>query len=374
MICYRVNNQTFNNVYLAHYESYKSGKPVSLYCFDHEYDQLDWTKEPELSFQDLMSAHALHLREKYERLIFMWSGGTDSHTIYNVFKRNNIHIDEIIIKYFTDSENYPQYPESHVNWIKANHYDPTTEITAWNEYDTNLRSLFISNEDWIFNNVGDLYKFGQSTICSSTVEMVERKHNGHNWGIVVGVEKPHVLFENGNYYSFSYDRELRSLMGYHDHYEFFYLNPIIHLKQSHLAKRALKKLKNHGDSREWGRMHNGNRISGPLAYRAWSRSIGLDDELTIGSSYMQKKFNVRLNKIQLRPETSIEEFDLVNGDPVLLAQLKNQNPTAINYVKGLYNLRSDRGFYRFLNEQCLIEPDKVLNPKLIVSKPYNLGE
>ena len=81
MIHYLVNNKQFFNPYLARYESFKSGSPISFYCNDAENDLLDWTQEPPETFEKLMDQHAHNLRNKYERLVLAWSGGTDSHTI-----------------------------------------------------------------------------------------------------------------------------------------------------------------------------------------------------------------------------------------------------------------------------------------------------
>ena len=98
MIAYLVNGKSFNNIYLALYESFKTRLEIKFYCYDHEYDQHDWTIEPETSLDQLMSEFAWRLRNRYERLILLWSGGTDSHTIYNIFRTNQIPIDEIIVK------------------------------------------------------------------------------------------------------------------------------------------------------------------------------------------------------------------------------------------------------------------------------------
>jgi hypothetical protein len=40
-IYYCCNNQIFYNVYAANYESMKSAQPVTLYCYDDEYKELD---------------------------------------------------------------------------------------------------------------------------------------------------------------------------------------------------------------------------------------------------------------------------------------------------------------------------------------------
>lgn len=299
----------------------------------------------------------------------MWSGGTDSHTIYNVFQRNNIHIDEIIIRYESDKS---PYPEAHVKWLMENHRDPTTIITPINEYDTRIRGIVVNNEDWLLNNKGDLLRFGQSSVSNATIELCNRNHAGHRWGVVVGLEKPTVIFENGLWYAHQSDRVLRQAMG-HDQVECFFLEPIINLKQSHLAKNTLKQLYANGGKINWSD-HKENRRHGAIAYAAWAAAVGRHPELTFGMSQYQKRLHSQIMGSKLETINKITDFNPANGETALLNMLKAGDPTAINYVKGLYNLQSDAGFYAYLNEKALEEPDVVIRTKQIWSKRYCLGK
>ena len=371
-IYYICNNKIFYNVYSANYESMVSNDPIKLYCYDNEYSKLDWSQEPELSFDELMGIHARNLRNKYERLIFMWSGGTDSHTIYNIFKANNIHVDEIIVKHSDEAGGGYAYPTWHVDWLMKTHYDPTTKITVWNEYDTGIRGLVVDNDNWMIESKGDLLRLGQSSMSSATIELCERTHNGHNWGIVLGLEKPTVKFINGRYYSFQLDKFVRTVMG-HPNVECFYLDPMVNLKQSHLAKHALKKLagspsgpKNYGVSRE--------TRNDSVVYTAWAHAVGRHKELTIGSSFAQKTALQPIFGTQLSETASLEDFTHTTGEPILAEKLKLEDPVAINYARGLFNIRSDKKFYKFLNDQAFVEKDSILNLKDILTVPYDLGD
>jgi len=369
-IYYICNNKIFYNIYLAQYESMTSGNTVELYCHDREYDALDWTQEPEPTFDDIMSAHAVNLRNKYERLIFMWSGGTDSHTIYNIFKRNRIHVDEFIVKHTNQISGGDPYPDSHVDWLMKHHWDPTSKITTWGEYDLELRSHVVKDEDWIFQNKGDLLRLGQSSVSDLTVEHCERNHSGHRWGLVVGLEKPNVVFNNGCYYASQVDKFIRTAMG-HNNIECFYLDPMVNLKQSHLAKQALKLLQSRNHVRERG-THSQVRDS-PQEYTAWARAVGRHPELTFGASWVQKRLLSPMWNAKITPGADINEYD-ADGEPMLIAQLKLGNSVARNYVKGLYNIRADEKFFNFLNSNALKEQNTLLKLKEIYSKQYYLGD
>ena len=368
-IYYECNNKIFYNVYLAHHEAFTSGQPVKLYCYNTEYDKLDWTREPEMSFDDIMSAHALNLRAKYDRLIFMWSGGTDSHTIYNIFKKNNIHVDEFIVKHTNQVVGGDPYPDSHVHWLMNNHWDKTSKITTWNEYDYKIRGKVVNSEDWVFENKGDLLRLGQSSVSNATVEHCERNHNGHNWGLIVGLEKPKIIQQGTRFYSCQSDKFIRTAMG-HPNVECFYLDPVVNLAQSHLAKKTLKLLNKAGLE---NRSDYKNNRDTALGYKAWAQGVGRHNELTPGSSFVQKRLLSPMWNAEIRPGADIMEYDPA-GEPMLLAQLKLGNSVAINYVKGLYNLRAEEKFFNYLNQNVLEGENKLLHLKETVSKLYDLGE
>jgi hypothetical protein len=80
------------------YEAYiMAGKDWTKFKFifnDHIYDQYDWTIEPEEDIYELYRQRAIQLREKYDYLVLMYSGGIDSTTIFNTFLDHGIKLDE----------------------------------------------------------------------------------------------------------------------------------------------------------------------------------------------------------------------------------------------------------------------------------------
>ena len=368
MIHYLVNNKKFFNPYLARYESFKSRTPVEFYCNDAENDLLDWTQEPEQSFEELMDIHARNLRNKYERLVLCWSGGTDSHTIYNVFKRNGIRIDEIIIKYSKDIWNVN--PVDHVDWMMKNHWDSTTRITAYDEYDTSIRKPVLNNDEWLFQDIGNLYsKYYTSASGGPELNFLcERNHNGHNWGVVVGFEKPFVSQINGRWYSKQSDQILLAALG-QDRLECFYLDPIINLKQSHMAKRVLKQFKKAPTEPR----PNGHYSSNVDAYRLWATAVGRHNELSIGVSAAQKQAIIKIHNFKFNPDVGIDKMDTTYIEPGLLMNIKQQDSTALNFIQGWYNLASEKKFYAWLNIKCFERPNHILKFKTIWSKGYDLG-
>jgi hypothetical protein len=369
-IAYRVGSKYIYNIYPALMEAMTSGHKVEFYCKDSVYDQFDWTKEPEQSLDELMTAHALSLRSQYERLILLWSGGTDSHTIYNIFKRANIHIDEILIK---ASEHLEQYPDHHVTWMRANHWDSTTRITRYDQNDTQLRGLDCSDEDWVWKNKGDLLMFGMSTGAEGVKHVIERNHAGQHWTAIAGFEKPRLIYRQGRWWARHLDSPLRQTMSY-DHLHRFFLEPLINIKQNHLVKRAVKAHIEKNNlplydedwaEAKWPRTPNG--------YRAWATACGRHAELSNGASHLQKIRSDQYFSIDISREKSYTDL-ISSPDPTLQGFLSNRDKTALNYIKGLFNLQSENKFMDFVNEnQYLRQKNQLVNIRLMFSKCYDLG-
>jgi len=363
---YLVNNKRFNNIYLAQHESYRSGSPIQLYCNTKEYDKLDWQKEPVESLETLMDRHALKLREKYERLIFFWSGGTDSQTLYNVFVRNNIHLDEIVC---IGNSTLKHMPASHWDWIRAVHQDPTTIITDIDKLDLSWRKQYVDNEDWVFKDLGDIRTFTNGGADFASTIMCERNHNGHNWAMISGHEKPYLIQKNGTWWTRQEDRPMRQIFGL-DRIECFFLDPILNLKQSHMVKRAINQLPitlRDGDQAE---LIYPNGRSG---YRAFAKACGRHDELAHGVSSLQKQVHKEFAGIIPSTTGGIKDVGLLGAEPILIERLRDDDPFAITYIKGLYNLIQDKPFNEYMNAFGLHVPGKVLNTIPVYSKPYNLG-
>lgn len=366
MYYYIVSGQRFNNIYLAQYHSYKTGAPVQFYCNTAEYDKLDWTQEPQESMEVLMDRHVQYLRNKYERLIFFWSGGTDSQTMLNVFQRNRIHIDEIVC---IGNETLPYMPISHGEWLQQNYWDTATTITVVDKLDLSLRSKFIDSEEWLHKDQGDIRTFSNGGTDSVSVFMCEQRHAGHNWAMISGHEKPYLVYQNGTWWARQEDRPMRQTFGV-DRIECFFLDPVLNLKQSHLLKRALNQLPQ--------QYKNGDQAEtifppGRSGYQAFSQACGRHVELSIGVSALQKQVHKNFTGIKTDASHNVASTDLTKAEPILIEKFNAGDSIAVKYVKGLYNIVQEKPFKEFMNAFALTQPDRILQTVPVYSKPYNLG-
>jgi hypothetical protein len=362
---YIVNSKRYYNIYLAQHEKYLHGGTIEFYCDTDEYDKLNWSKEPEESLETLMDRHAWHLRNKYEKLIFFWSGGTDSQTILNVFTRNRIHIDEIVC---IGHETLSYMPLTNYHWLLANYWDKTTTITFFDKLDLSQREQVIRNEYWTVEDDGDIRFFTNGGADGYSQAWCQSRYGSHTWTMITGHEKPYLVYNNGTWWSRQEDKTLRQVMKHT--VECFFLAPLLNLKQSHLVKNAMLKLKI--------KPYNGMQVSGMqyekvlpdnnAGYTVFSRICGRHAEINSGVSHDQKGAHKKFSCI-----TFDDKMDVSLGENILQERLKDKDSFALKYVNGFKTIQSDKGFSRYLNESVLMAPDQLLRTMPVYSKAYNLG-
>jgi hypothetical protein len=369
-IYFRVNDKIIFNHLLAKYESFVSKQPIEFVCLDEQYNQLNWLQEPTETIDQLMDSHAINLRNKHQTLILLWSGGTDSQTMYNVFKRNNIHLDEII--FFTGDEYEPWYTDKFVEWLKHNHYDPLTKITVKHRFDPVAKQQIINNEDWLFQNITLIPKMVMGTCDPVMWEYCAQQYDGSTWCLIIGLEQPKVFFKDGKYYSCQDSKYLLSAIGF-ENIECFYTEPLIALKQSHLIKSMLKvRMKINNQDLDGFKF----KTSSNACYTAWQRGLGRHNEVLSGMSFYTKQVESNFEHELVNP-TAIDG-DLSRGyDRALDALLKKHNDMANVFVRGIKNLLLEKDFCDHLIETSTNSNKSLIGKSIgepIYSKLFCIGE
>lgn len=366
-IYFRVNGKIIFNSLLAKHESFTSKKPIEFICHDDQYNQLTWLNEPAESFDQLMDQHAARLRNKYQKLILLWSGGTDSHTIYNVFKRNSIHIDEIVV--FVGDEFEPWNSIKYVEWLKTHHYDPTTKITVKHRFDPIAKQKIVNNEDWLFQNIVMIPKMVVGTADPIMWDYCEQQYGGVSWGLIIGLEQPRVFLKDGLYYSCHDSKHFVNVMGF-SNIECFYTEPNLALKQSHMIKRMLKIRANPNDPDGFKFKSLSNSC-----YTAWQQGLGRHEEAIPGMSYAHKQAE---SKFESEPVTlAAIDGDLSRGyDLALNALLSKDNAMAKVFVGGIKNLLLEKEFCRYLTETSKDHSGSLIGKNIgapVYSKAFCIG-
>lgn len=243
----------------------KDYTPNLTYKADFIPDDFDFTIEPKESLKELYKKRAEELRKKYNYLILMYSGGSDSHEMLMSFLDNNIFIDEV--RYFsyntlTDRLDYDppfdhplglmfEYHTSTVPGLRqVSLKSPHTKIVI-DDYSKGFQENF--TENWLDNvskahNVhGGLYFYIRNYLEAKSLATYCEKNALVNVGVLYGTDKPAPLIENNKIYIFfgNSNRGGIELFAYGDASRmepvmFYWGEPRIPAKQIHLIKKWLE--------------------------------------------------------------------------------------------------------------------------------------
>lgn len=243
-----VGEQFFQNKWLAIRYAMKNPKlSYSAYCHDHIWDRADWTNEPKESITDLEIQHCEYLRKKYKTLVFFYSGGVDSHTILEHFIENKIPLDYICVFYVKEPQlAFNRDTQLAIDYLKQN------ESRLMGAKILYTSKLDHNEGNSIFNYKGDITEINfqlRFHHASHPIQLKKRypevyKKLEDNGCIINGVNKPHVYHDETNgYHMYHFDSEDENWG--QPHLEMFWLgsDPILQIKQCHLAKKWLKENK-----------------------------------------------------------------------------------------------------------------------------------
>jgi hypothetical protein len=93
--CYRVGNLKFYSKLEAIEHMEKTGIHLHWDFNEAVFDCYDWTIEPNENILELYRQRAQQLRDKYDYIALIYSGGADSETVLQSFVNNDIKLDEV---------------------------------------------------------------------------------------------------------------------------------------------------------------------------------------------------------------------------------------------------------------------------------------
>lgn len=205
---YKVNDTIFTDKLAAIIFANKTKSPVTWHFNDDVYDKLDWSVEPELSLDDFYRMRAQQIRDQYDYVIILCSGGGDSTNVVWSFLRNNIHVDEVIAAAPISGLNnwnvtsqdtgagntMSETALAQLPLMEQIHSEyPDVKITINDYFETLLN---YKTDDWLFRSGEwihptsaaryDLEKFSHLRALAE---------QGKKIGIVYGIDKPYLFYE-----------------------------------------------------------------------------------------------------------------------------------------------------------------------------------
>jgi hypothetical protein len=221
----------------------------AFYYYDNLWDTVDWSVEPEINIQFLELARCRELRKQYKIIVLAYSGGVDSHTVLTRFLQAGLHIDYI----------YCSTPggaleigiaAAYLNTIQ--HLMPNTKILLENHTMSfiDVTESILNNSIFTFN--GDITKtnaqlrfhhVGYHSKLKIEYPEVYNQIEENSGCVIMGSNKPFVEIDDlGQAWYTPLDKQDENVETSHLA-EFFWTgsNPLLQLKQCHMAKQWLKK-------------------------------------------------------------------------------------------------------------------------------------
>jgi hypothetical protein len=262
---------------LAIEEMKKTGLHLEWHFNREQYENYNWTKEPNESLEELYRKRAQELREKYDYIVLWYSGGADCDCILNTFLKNNIRIDEIahIISHEADKDKHSNFNEEifytalpEMKKILEKHPEINHRIVDVSKI---IDEIFVRPDvkfNFIYNikGIASANSLARSYIREYVDDYKKIMDSGRRMCFLWGAEKPRLKMFHNKYHTCFIDvfsetnSRLQSLysIGYFD--EWFFWGPTtadIVCKQSHVL---LKILKNLPDDSPWLTSQGGAHI------------------------------------------------------------------------------------------------------------------
>lgn len=246
---YTVGDKLFYNNADAYIESKATGTPVKWDFYGDQFKQAHaqgiWRN---LTLPQLYAQRARQLRQKYDHITILFSGGWDSRNILNSFEKEGLHVDAIAVYVVPELDNSTSYADKEPgNWYGEIKYhalpyarefckrNPRTKLLEIPWVDTTIEKYTSASDEELYlsSRLKPGFWFGRHITLSKWPELIKDIGN-KNSCIVQGLDKPCIIHHNaeraqgffpeGTLRLFAYPR--RSL-GYHDNqtWEFFYWSP-----------------------------------------------------------------------------------------------------------------------------------------------------
>jgi hypothetical protein len=206
---YSVNDKVYTDKIEAILEASKSNAEISWNFHEDRFRKINWRIEPTTSLQELYRIRAQQIRDEYDYVVVMFSGGADSTNVLNSFLNNNIHVDEIVsgiplsgLKDFKASydqnagNNASEWFLTTTPYLKnVSEKYPKTKISI-NDFFHNM--LKFKTDEWIYKSSDYIHPTTSARYDLSQLNHIRQlADQGKKIAVVYGCEKTYLIFHEG---------------------------------------------------------------------------------------------------------------------------------------------------------------------------------
>lgn len=358
---YRVGSKVFQDKFQAADHAYRTNQQIQFNLFESVFDEIDWSREPAHSWDQLLDLRAKQIADKNRPIILHFSGGTDSYTIYKVFERNRIPLSALVLNYRGDLSE-PMYVKVH-KFLQQGIYDPHCRIIYHNYLESDTFADLYTSQDWCWT-AKERHQFG---IYSGTGNGDQRMslQLGQEAISVVGTDKPRLRFHSRGVDSYQDDTPwLRHMKS--QNLDSFFISPELpelHVKQSWMLKKYLQhnflRAKHYKDFSLVNNHHN------PVEFDWYEYSLGCGRYGDLANSNQQHILN-RTTRLYVPPNGKLEDAVYTGRSWKDFERLRGSK-TLTNYIGGLMSAAAD-GAGKYLG----ITYNNLLYTKSFYSKFYQM--
>lgn len=381
---YTVNEKTFYNPYAAFlYAAHNCfHEHVHFSVFQNEFNHVDWKTYPESSYESLFLLRAIQLRNKYNKLGIMFSGGTDSTTVISSFLDNNIPIDFVVVLVSELNDNFKHLFQGRelINWVKNKWplNSKNIEFIVVDYFESITKTELFYSEEYILSETDANPVQYFPTIINNGIKKAIDNKIAYDWKLITGHEPPNV---NKNL-SYFVDKTFIHILNKF-WIEFFFLTPDlpeIVVKQAH-DHAAYNKL--YAVANEFPPLPTYNNSSlTDNQYSIKKSMMGCKcDEVYPGLSLIDKQVTYEYRNIALKTDFSnrknIKDFESEIKHTLYGSHIHDTNKNKkelINWYNGIASLANDKTLMNYMVNHGYLNNHNQLphNYNGILSKPNTL--
>lgn len=214
---YKVGNKIYYNKTLALEEATKANIFPTWHFNEGRFTKIDWSKPIEKSIEKLYGERCRQLRLKYDYLLLLFSGGSDSAMVLRSFIANSVHLDEVYVYWPVTVFNKIHKPD-------ITNLDPSNLASEWQfsikpqleklkKINPKIKITIADYTEKLFDEFDEqMFELGshcvnpgfflrQSITLTSTSNLKENK----KVAIITGNDKPQIYIENNIIYGYFLD-------------------------------------------------------------------------------------------------------------------------------------------------------------------------